>query len=66
MNSDESQAPILLGKKLGSLFLLLVGFLLLGMGYNYRSTSAMVLGGVALAGGAVLLAIKIRRRNEGA
>jgi uncharacterized membrane protein HdeD (DUF308 family) len=56
---------MLLVKKLGGLLLLILGLLLLAMGFNAESTSTTVLGFVALAAGAALLALKIFRRNEG-
>jgi uncharacterized membrane protein HdeD (DUF308 family) len=55
---------MLLVKKLGGLLLLILGLLLLAMGFNSDSTSTTVLGFVALAAGAALLALKIFRRNR--
>jgi uncharacterized membrane protein HdeD (DUF308 family) len=55
---------MLLVKKLGGLLLLILGLLLLAMGFNSESTSTTVLGFVALAAGAALLALKIFRRNR--
>jgi hypothetical protein len=65
MKVQESEAPILLAKKFGGLLLLVLGLLLLAMGFNADSIGLTVLGIVALACGAVLLALKIRRRNQG-
>jgi hypothetical protein len=64
MKAQESAAPILMIKKLGGLLLLVFGLLLLAMGFNADSTGLTVLGIVALACGAALLALKIRRRNQ--
>jgi hypothetical protein len=64
MKAQASEAPILLVKKLGGLLLLVLGLLLLAMGFNADSTGVTVLGIVALACGAALLALKIRRRNR--
>ena len=65
MKAQENAQPILLIKKLGGLLLLVFGLLLLAMGFNSESTSLTLLGVVALACGALLLALKIRRRNQG-
>jgi hypothetical protein len=65
MKAQESEGPILLVKKLGGLLLLVLGLLLVAMGFNADSTGLTVLGAVALACGAVLLVLKIRRRNQG-
>jgi LPXTG-motif cell wall-anchored protein len=65
MNAQGSDAPALLVKKFGGLVFLLFGLLLLGTGFSNQSTGLTLLGVAALAGGAVLLALKIRRRNQG-
>jgi uncharacterized membrane protein HdeD (DUF308 family) len=65
MKAHESDAPILLVKKLGAILLLIFGLLLLAMGFNGESMSLTIIGVAALAAGAILLALKIRRRNEG-
>jgi hypothetical protein len=65
MEAFEGGKPILLIKKLGGLLLLLFGLLLLVMGFNGESTGLTALGVFSLAGGALLLALKIRRRNQG-
>jgi drug/metabolite transporter (DMT)-like permease len=59
-----SQTPIFLLKKLGGLLLILFGVLLTGLGFNYESTGLIVIGILLFAAGAVLLALKIIRRNR--
>ena len=60
--ADET--PILLIKKLGGIALLIVGLLIAALGFANGSTMAGSLGIVVLAAGAVLLALKVARRNE--
>jgi hypothetical protein len=64
MAAHAGEKPILLIKKLGGLVLLLFGFLLLAAGYSGGSTGLSVLGMLLLAAGAILLALKIARRNQ--
>ena len=64
MVAYAGEKPVLLIKKLGGLLLLVFGFLLLAAGYNNGSTGLGVLGMLLLAGGVVLLALKIARRNQ--
>jgi hypothetical protein len=56
--------PTLLVKKLGAMFFLLVGLLLTATGYAGGYSSLSVVGVILLAVGAVLLLLKIVRRNE--
>jgi drug/metabolite transporter (DMT)-like permease len=58
------ERPILLIKKLGGVFLLLFGLLLTALGLNSESTGLTALGIILLVAGAILLALKIIRRNQ--
>jgi Flp pilus assembly protein TadB len=58
--------PSLLGKKLGGLFLVIVGFLLIAAGVSVPSTGLTIFGTLVLAVGLILLVLKIMRRNENA
>jgi branched-subunit amino acid transport protein AzlD len=60
-----SESPILLIKKLGGVLLLLFGLLLTALGFNSESTGLTTIGILSLAAGAILLALKIMRRNQG-
>jgi hypothetical protein len=64
MAAYAGEKPVLLIKKLGALILLLFGVLLTAVGYNSGSTGLSVLGMLLLAAGAILLALKIARRNQ--
>lgn len=65
MTAYAGEKPILLIKKFGGLILLLFGFLLTAVGFNGGPTGLAVLGILLLAGGLILLALKILRRNQG-
>jgi hypothetical protein len=58
------ERPILLIKKLGGVLLLLFGLLLTALGFSSESTGLITIGILALAAGAILLALKIIRRNQ--
>jgi hypothetical protein len=58
------ESPILLIKKLGGIVLLLFGLLLTALGFDSESTALTAIGILSLAAGAVLLALKIIRRNQ--
>jgi uncharacterized membrane protein HdeD (DUF308 family) len=58
------ERPILLIKKLGGVLLLLFGLLLTALGFSSESTGLTTIGILALAAGAILLALKIVRRNQ--
>jgi hypothetical protein len=59
------ESPILLIKKLGGVLLLLFGLLLTALGFNGESTGLTAIGILSLAAGAILLVLKIIRRNQG-
>jgi predicted phage tail protein len=65
MMANTGQGPVLLMKKLGGMFALVLGAALAVAGYAAESTEAAVVGVVLLVVGAVLLALKIVRRNQG-
>jgi hypothetical protein len=65
MVAYADEKPVLLIKKLGGVVLLIVGLLLAALGFANGSTMIGSLGVLVLAAGAVLLALKIARRNEG-
>lgn len=58
--------PSLLGKKLGGLFLVILGLVLIAIGVSTDSTGLIVFGTLVLAAGLILMVLKIMRRNEGA
>ena len=64
MVASASDGHILLIKKLGGLFSVIIGCLLTGVGVTFGSTSTIVVGVLFLALGAVLLTLKIIRRNQ--
>ena len=59
------ERPILLIKKLGGVLLLLFGLLLTALGLNNESSGLTATGIVLLVAGAIFLALKIIRRNQG-
>ncbi len=66
MVAQTSDGQVLLTKKLGGLLAIIIGCLLTAFGVAYGSTGATILGVLFLALGAVLLVLKIIRRNQGA
>ncbi len=58
--------PSLLGKKLGGLFLVILGLVLIAIGVSTESTGLVVFGTLVLAVGLILMVLKIMRRNESA
>jgi uncharacterized membrane protein len=52
-------------KKLGGMLSLILGAVLTALGFGSESTSTIVVGVVFLVLGAILLALKIIRRNQG-
>jgi hypothetical protein len=64
MVASTSDGHLLLVKKLGGLFAIILGCLLTAVGVTFESTSTMVVGILCLALGAVLLTLKIVRRNQ--
>jgi len=65
MVAQTSDGPILLIKKLGGLFAIIVGCLLTAVGVTFEYSGTTFLGVLLLVIGAVLLVLKIVRRNEG-
>lgn len=59
-----ADAPALALKKLGGLFLFIVGLLLVAAGIVSEVTALTVLGIVSFIAGGILLVLKIVRRNE--
>jgi hypothetical protein len=64
MVASTSDGRVLLVKKLGGLFSVIVGCLLTAVGVTFESTGTIVVGALFLALGAVLLTLKIIRRNQ--
>ena len=65
MVAQTSDGHVLLVKKLGGLFAIIIGCLLTAVGVTFESTGTTILGVLFLALGAVLLVLKIIRRNQG-
>jgi hypothetical protein len=66
MAGGAAEGPILAIKKLGGLLLVILGCLLIAAAVSAGYTGLSVAGGVLVALGAVLLALKIVRRNPSA
>jgi hypothetical protein len=66
MVAQTSDGYVLLTKKLGGLLAIIIGCLLTAVGVTFESTGTTILGVLFLALGAVLLVLKIIRRNQGA
>jgi hypothetical protein len=64
MAATTGQGPVLLMKKLGAMFSLVLGAVLTAFGYSIESTATTVVGVVLLVLGAILWALKIIRRNQ--
>ena len=64
MAAQTDEGSILLIKKLGGLLLVVLGFIVMAAGISTDSTGFVVLGTLVLVAGAILLALKIIRRNE--
>lgn len=64
MVARTDEGPVFLAKKLGGLFLIVLGCILLVAGLNMESTGLSVLGALSLIVGLVLWVLKIIRRNE--
>jgi hypothetical protein len=64
MVASASDGHVLLVKKLGGLFSVIIGCLLTAVGVTFESSSTIVVGVLFLALGAVLLTLKIIRRNQ--
>ena len=59
-----AETPILLIKKLGGILLLFFGLLLTALGLSNDYTGLTTLGILLLAAGAIVLVLKIIRRNQ--
>jgi hypothetical protein len=66
MVAYAEQKPLLLIKKLGAMILLVLGILLTATGIYGEAPSLMTIGILLLIAGAILLVLKIIRRNQGA
>lgn len=64
MVARTDEGPVFLAKKLGGLFLIVLGCILLVAGLNMESTGLSVLGALSLIVGLILWVLKIIRRNE--
>lgn len=65
MVAQTSDGQVLLIKKLGGLFAIIIGCLLTALGVTFRSSGTTFVGILLLVTGAVLLVLKIVRRNQG-
>ncbi|MGY3621438.1 hypothetical protein [Bradyrhizobium sp. USDA 10063] len=63
--TSTSDGHFLLVKKLGGLLSIIIGCLLTAVGVTFESTSTTIIGVAFLVLGAVLLTLKIIRRNQG-
>jgi hypothetical protein len=65
MVASTSDGQFLLVKKLGGLVAIIIGCLLTAIGMAYESAGTTTVGVALLVLGAVLLVLKIMRRNQG-
>ncbi|MGY0573189.1 hypothetical protein ACTGJ9_020565 [Bradyrhizobium sp. RDM12] len=65
MVAQTSDGQVLLIKKLGGLFAIIIGCLLTALGVTFESSGTTFVGILLLVTGAVLLVLKIVRRNQG-
>ena len=65
MTTNTSEQPVLLMKKFGALALIIAGGVIAAYAVNAASTGLGVLGFVLLGVGAILLVLKVVRRNQG-
>jgi hypothetical protein len=65
MVAQTSDGQVLLVKKLGGLIAIILGCLLTAVGVTFESSGTTIVGVLLLALGAVLLVLKIIRRNQG-
>lgn len=64
MATGAGDRPVLLMKKLGGFFFIILGCLLTAVGANSSYTAVTVLGVILLTAGVILLIFKIIRRSE--
>ena len=64
MMAQTSEGHVLLAKKLGGLFAIIIGCLLTAVGVTFESGGTTFVGVLLLVLGAGLLVLKIVRRNE--
>ena len=65
MVAQTSDGRVLLVKKLGGLIAIIIGCLLTAVGVTFESSGTTFVGVLFLVAGAVLLVLKIIRRNDG-
>jgi len=65
MVASTSDGHFLLVKKLGGVFAIIIGCLLTAVGVTFEYSSTTIIGVAFLVLGAVLLTLKIIRRNQG-
>jgi hypothetical protein len=65
MAASTSDGHFLLVKKLGGLVAIIIGCVLTAVGMTFESSSTTTIGVLFLVLGAVLLTLKIIRRNQG-
>jgi hypothetical protein len=65
MATRAVDGPILLAKKLGGVFAMIVGGLIVAIGADAGSSVTIAIGVLFAIVGAILLVFKIIRRNEG-
>jgi len=65
MVAQTSDGHVPLVKKLGGLIAIIIGCLLTAVGVTFESSGTMFVGILFLILGAILLVLKIVRRNEG-
>ena len=64
MAARANEGYVLFAKKLYGLFLIILGFALTAVGFESNAPGITVLGILSLIAGAILLVLKIIRRNE--
>ena len=64
MVARANEGYVLFGKKLYGLLLIILGFVLAAVGYESNAPGLTALGILCLIAGAILLVLKIIRRNE--
>lgn len=63
MNETRGRMPMGVNK-LVALAVVIVGLLILAVGFTYNEVAVMVVGGIVIVVGLVMLALKIARRNS--
>lgn len=65
MVAQIGEGPVFLTKKLLGLALLIIGCMLTALGFSTGYTGVTTIGVILLVAGAILLVLKIIRRNQG-